>query len=146
MPILWRVDVGGVSHRFVEAGTTQEAIDLVAASLIASFDLRVTRANATLTKVHSDAGPLKKKSLLASLDGLIDPTAHQDARLARRRLARLIRQDCSARAWLRDQAAKLPPLASPGRIEELVRSAEVHHIERNFGRLRSWERRSPLHD
>jgi hypothetical protein len=143
---LWRVDIGDVSHRYVDAETKTEALSLVIAPLIAGLDLRASPATRTLASMYDQAGPNKRKQIIASMDGLTNPRARQQARAARRRLARLIKYDLKLREWLRQEYAKAPPIPPPDNLDAVVRAAEIRHIEQNFHRLREWERHSPIHD
>lgn len=144
---LWRVEVAGVSHRYVEAESAEDAEVQVADSIMKALSLHATVANRALSDRFASAGPLTRKRLLASMDGLISPRSRQDVRRELRRLQRLIQFDQDAAAWATARTANAPmPGPDPRIIERLVKSSEVAHIERNLSRLTLQEGRSPLHD
>jgi hypothetical protein len=132
---LWRVDVAGISHRYVQAETRAEAVDSVASALVAALDLRVQPADRILANFFEASGPQQKKRLLAVLDGLTPPAGRREARLARRRLARLVRYDAEVRAWVKDTLARLPPV-DPEQLAELLGGVELQHIQSVKARLR----------
>ena len=141
---LWRVDVSGVSHRFVEAESKTEAVDAVKQALVDAMDIRATDAGAALNRAYESAGPLQRKNLLARLDGLTNPQERQSSRSARRRLEREVAR-ADAEAELRaEHVRKAPPMA-PGAVDSIVRLLEVKHIEVSHQRLHEWDRKSPIH-
>jgi hypothetical protein len=140
----WRVDVGGVTHRYVSAETRREAEEAVVTSRIASLDVRASPAGVALTRAYESSGPVRRKGMLARLDGLTNPRERASSKSARRRLARLIRFEMQERAWVEEQHWASPPL-SPGVIDDLVRLQAVVHVEKNFDRLPEWGRHSPVH-
>jgi hypothetical protein len=141
---LWRVDVCGVSHRFVDAESKDQAEALVVHALVEAMDVRATRAEPSLARAFEFAGPIRRRTILAYVDGLTNPQERRTAKAARRRLARLIKYELQERDWIREQARQTPPL-SPDAVDALVRLQEVLHVERNFSRLPTWDRASPIH-
>ncbi|HWV76755.1 MAG TPA: hypothetical protein VN027_05520 [Isoptericola sp.] len=141
---LWRVDVCGVSHRFVEADTKAEAEDAVRQALLDAMDVRATDAGASLTRAYEGAGPHQRKKLLAKLDGLTNPRERQSSRSARRRLEREIKREEAEAEWMAGALRGAPPV-SQDVIDLLVRQGEVRHIEVSHLRLHEWERKTPIH-
>lgn len=141
---LWRVDVCGLAHRFVDADTKKHAEKLVTEALVAALDIRASKAHRWLAEAYASAGPIQRKNLLAHVDGLTNPRERQDARSARRRLARLMKRDQEERSWLRSQVEASPPV-SPELADEVARLLAITHVERSFTRLPEWNQRSPWH-
>lgn len=141
---LWRVDVCGVSHRFVEAGTKAEAEAQVVRALVEALDVRASDAGADLTRAYERAGPLQRKNMLARLDGLTNPRERQSSRSAKRRLERMAERDADERAWVEGQVEQAPPM-SPEAVDQIVRLLEVQHVEERLMRLPEWDRHSPIH-
>lgn len=141
---LWRVDVCGVSHRFVEAETKAGAEEQVVRALVKAMDVRASDAGPDLTRAYERAGPLQRKNMLARLDGLTNPQERRSSRLAKRRLERMAERDAEERAWIEGQVQQAPPM-SPEAVEEIVRLLEVRHVEERLMRLPEWDRHSPIH-
>ena len=143
---LWRVDVAGLSHRFVEADSAVEAERTVAEAILRGMDIRATKPNTALTSTYETAGPIQRARLLAAMDGLTKPSSRSSVANARRRLERLIRWEEERQAWVDARLASAPPAPDPHVIDELLAAQELLHIERNLVRFRTWGAGSPLHD
>lgn len=141
---LWRVDVSGVSHRYVEAETKDEAVFQVEQALIRAMNIRATPAHPNLKETYVALGPLQRKNLLASIEGLTNPQERQRSKAAKRRLERLVKREQEEAEWKRSARAKVPPM-SPELADEIARMLELRHIERNYDRLPEWGRHSPIH-
>lgn len=126
---LWRVDVAGVSHRFVEASTAEEATSLVKTALVASLDVRASPAPAVIARMYDDAGLVGRKRVIAALDGLTPPSGIRDAKNARRRLARQIRYDRALRDWVKAKTSTAPRVADPELLARLLTRTEGVHGE-----------------
>ncbi|MBF0686718.1 MAG: hypothetical protein IR158_02975 [Cellulomonas sp.] len=72
---VWRVDVCGLSQRYVEAETRAEVEDLVRHALLEALDVRAVPAPREIERVYMKAGPLQRKKLLARLDRLTNPAS-----------------------------------------------------------------------
>ena len=119
---------------------------MVIEAVVAGLDCSVTPANRTLTTAYYSAGPIARRRLLASLDGLTHPARTAGERRAtRRKLARMVLQDVSQQAWVNDVLRQAPPLPRPEGVDRLLRSAELDHIRRNLRRARDDEINSPFH-
>lgn len=77
---LWRVDVCGVSHRFVEAETKAQAMAAVEAVIVRSLDLRAEVAASGLRKYFEHLGPIQRRNLLAALADLRAPGRSEQPR------------------------------------------------------------------
>lgn len=143
---LWRVEVAGVSHRFVDAASAEDAVAAVTQSILEALDLTAAPASAILADVYEAAGPIKKRNLLAAMDGLTSPRSLDDSRRARRQLKRLITFEESSAAWIRNHPNPPLPPVDVLEIHRMVKMSEVQHIERAMLRLREGEKRSHLHD
>jgi hypothetical protein len=141
---LWRVDVCGVSHRFVEAETKADAEAQVVLALVEALDVRASDAGADLTRAYERAGPLQRKNMLARLDGLTNPRERLSSRTAKRRLERMVARDAEERAWIEGQVAQAPPM-SPEAVDQVVRLLEIRHVEERLMRLPERDRHSPVH-
>ncbi|MFC7359636.1 hypothetical protein [Nocardioides astragali] len=87
MAHLWRVEVAGVSHRYVEADTVDDAVATVREAVLDSFDLQGRPAPPAVAQIYGELTRSQKKKVLTALDGLINPDGLIDAKRARRRLA-----------------------------------------------------------
>lgn len=141
---LWRVDVGGVSHRFVEAATKKAAVEQVERALLDAMDIRATAADPHVTATYHQLGPIQRKNMLVRLDGLTNPQERQQSKAAQRRLARLLELEKQEAAWVASALAGAPPV-SPAAADELARLLAVKHVERNYEKLPEWDRHSPIH-
>jgi hypothetical protein len=137
---LWRVDVGGVSHRFVEAESRAQAKQLVTASLLEGLDVVATPAHRVITQTYDAMGPRQRKRMLAALDGLASPRAERQGKAARRALARLVKFDLELRASAKAGNARQRP-ADPEVIAALLRHVEANSLAEVRTRLREYERR-----
>jgi hypothetical protein len=135
---LWRVEVAGVSHRFVEAEDRERAMAVVAEAILEACDLRVTSAAPVVSQLYEGLGPLQRKRMLAALDGLTSPRGLQDAKRARRRLARQVRYDMATREWARLKVAMAPPIPDPEHMRKLLIGSETAHIARLRQRLQQF--------
>jgi hypothetical protein len=145
---LWRVEVGGVSHRYVDAATMGEALDIVREDILKGLRLHVSPARDDLAKQYEALGPVKKKHLLASLDGLISPASRREVGNVRSQLRRLENWRAEADEWVRrkvEEAPRLPP-PDPLVLDSLVKYVEIDHVERNLERLDKWRVKSPHHE
>ncbi len=141
---LWRVDVCGVSHRFVEAATRSEAEDAVRQALVDAMDIRASDAGARLTRAYDGAGPVQRKGLLMRLDGVTNPKERQSSKSAHRRLEREVARQQAEREWVAGHLGSAPPV-SPEQIDHLVRVLAMRRIEDAHMKLPEWERQSPVH-
>jgi hypothetical protein len=144
--MLWRVDVGDTSTRYVEADTADDACEQVAQALLACITVTATPAHTTLQEAFDAAGPIKRRNLLASLDSLIHPNHARRSRVAAAKLKRIIAAEENLKKWLSRDASQPSPPVDVDRLGRIIKSAEVEHLERNLARLQKWERTSPLHD
>lgn len=62
---LWRVDVSGVSHRFVEVETKEEAVAEVEQSLIRAMNVHAPPAHCRLAAIYEALGPIQRRNVLA---------------------------------------------------------------------------------
>lgn len=143
---LWRVEVAGVSHRFVEASSEEDAVAVVTQAIVEALDVAATPASPTLASIYEAAGPIKKRNLLAAMDGLTSPRSLDDSRRARRQLKRLITFEETSAAWIKKHPNPPLPPVDILEIHRMVKMSEVQHIERAMLRLREGEKRSHLHD
>jgi hypothetical protein len=141
---LWRVDVGGVSHRYVDAPTRADAVREVEVSLLRAIGVHASPAHHQLARIYEGLGPIQRKNMLAKIDGLTNPRERNSARSAQRQLERLIARNQEEEQWARSALAGAPPI-SPATADELARLAEVRHVEGLFTRPPEWDRRPPLH-
>jgi hypothetical protein len=121
---LWRVDIEGVSTRYVDADTAGQAMDEVTEQLMAAIDIRATPAGSALQRGFDQTGPAQRRRLLDDLDTLTSPRSIRSARAARRRLARQIRFDIQRRAWVMSQLELAQPI-DPESADQLLRSVEL---------------------
>lgn len=78
--MLWRVDVLGISHRFVEAESQVEAESIVRDQILHALDIEASLADPTLSSMFKASGPIQKKRLIAAMDGpSIAPPPHNRA-------------------------------------------------------------------
>lgn len=143
--MLWRVDVLGVSHRYVEAETQSEAEELVRDQILAAIDVRAHEADGHLAAMYEQSGPRQRKRLLVAMDGLRSPRTAMDIGHVRRQLNRIIQMDEEAHRWAKRHIASSPPPPDPLVIDRLIKHAEVERIERNVRHLRDWQRDDHLH-
>lgn len=143
--MLWRVDVLGISHRFVDAETQGEAETFVRDQILGALDLQAQAADSHLTATYDQSGPIQRKRLLAAMDGLTSPRTRRDIGQARRQLNRIIRLDDEARQWADSHEPPTPPPVDPLMIDRLIKHAEVARIESNLSHLREWQRNDHLH-
>ena len=143
---LWRVEVAEVSHRYVEADTAAHAEQIVREAVIAGLEITASTAGRELSRVYEESGPLRRKKLLASMDGLISPSSRREVRRERRRLERVVKWEEETQAWIKTQPPTNVPVPDPLMLERLARLNEIRHIEANMRRLSEWDRRSALHD
>jgi hypothetical protein len=136
MAPLWRVEVAGVSHRYVEADTVDQAVATVRAAIVESFDLQARPASSPIAQVYDELTRSQKKKVLTALDGLISPDGLSDAKRARRRLARQIKYDSMTRAWVKSKLATAPPIPDPEVIRRLFIQVEAQHVQDVRRRLR----------
>lgn len=141
--MLWRVDVLGISHRFIQAESQKEAETVVRDQILAALDVEASRADPTLSTMYAKAGPIQRKRLIAAMDGLRSPSHLKTARQARRHLNRIVRDDEAAQAWARQHLDSSPPV-DPVHLDELIKHSEVRRIESNLARLREHERKDHL--
>src|SRR4051812_22039446 len=94
---LWRVDVAGVSHRFVDAENREDAVASVISAILDTLDVRATPARSAVARLYESSGPIQQRRLIDAMDGLTPPGGLRSARLARRRLARQLRYDFKVR-------------------------------------------------
>lgn len=141
---LWRVDICGVSHRYVEVESNQEARQAVVEAPIASFDLRASEAAPWIARAYDKAGPIQRKNMLAQIDGLTNPRERRSARNARRQLERMDERAEAEREWVTSATRKAPPV-SPEVADQLAQRAAVYHTEESYLRVPEWERHSPIH-
>jgi hypothetical protein len=141
---LWRVDVCGISHRYVAAESKEDAADQVRDALIAAIDLHADKADASISRAFSKAGPVQKRGMLARLDGLTNPRERRSAKGTKRRLERALERAEAEQAWIEDALGSAPPL-SPEVVDRLVTLLEVRHVEESFDRLPSWDRQPPIY-
>jgi hypothetical protein len=141
---LWRVDVCGVSHRFVEADSSEEAKALVREAFIAALALTAAPANATISKAYESATSVQKRNLLARIDGLVNPRERASAKSAIERLERLIEFSEREQEWIKTQVEGAPPM-SPETAAKIARLMEIDHVEDNFRKLPDWDPKSPIH-
>lgn len=132
---LWRVDVAGVSHRYVDAESKEQAVDVVKRSLLDAIDATATAAPPTIAKIYEGLPPRRRLSHLAALDGLTDPKGLRDAANARRRLARLIKFEREMREWAARQLADAPRPVDPERVARLLKQVELSRLEAVRARL-----------
>ena len=88
--ILWRVDVAGVSHRLVDAETKEEAIAAVAAELLDAVNLRAAAVDAGTQHLYEGLSAARKRTFIASMDGLASPRIRGSRRAGRRRRGALV--------------------------------------------------------
>lgn len=117
---LWRVEVAGVSHRFVEADTQDQAISSVQEAIVETLDLQAVRAPQAIAHVYDTLSRSQRKRMLGALDGLTAPKGVRDAKRARRRLARQIKYDLAYREWVAGKLATAPPIPDPELIRRLL--------------------------
>lgn len=141
---LWRVDVNGLSHRYVEAESRDDAVELVRAAVLREIDLRASAAPSELARRFDAASPLQGKRLLAAMDGLTSPVSKRSSAGARRALERLAKHQDELNEWVKSASASAPP-ASPEIVDRLVKWGEVEYVERNLERF-VHEARSALHE
>lgn len=141
---LWRVDVCGVSHRFVEAESRAEAEEAVRRALLEAMDIRASDAGRYLGRAFEDAGPLQRKRMLARLDGLTNPRERRSSTSAQRRLERDAARARAEDEWASQSLGSAPPV-SPETLDSIVRLMEVQRIEVEHLRLQEWDRKSPVH-
>lgn len=134
---LWRVSVGDVSHRLVEAGTADEARRIVTQAVVDALDVRAEVVPGSIQRMYAGLGPRQALNFLAATDGLTNPRSTRSARSARRRLAREVRFDMQVRTAAQERS--LPP-ADPGRLDALLRSSELRRVQAAQSRLREFER------
>lgn len=125
---LWRVEVEGVSTRYVDAESAAHAVATVRELILAAIDIQATRAGTSLQRGYDQAGPAQRRRLLDDLDTLASQRTTRSARSARRRLARQVRFDLQRREWVMNQLEGSPPVA-PDVADTLVRRVEM----RRFG-------------
>jgi hypothetical protein len=135
---LWRVEVAGVSHRFVDADSKEDAVEMVTRSVLEALDLRVAPAAPVVRQLYAELAPKQRKQMIAALDGLTSVAGRDDARRARRRLARQVKYDFATREWLRKQVAKAPPIPDPELMRRLLISSEGAHVRRLRQHLREF--------
>lgn len=133
---LWRVDIAGVSHRYVAAPSPEEAVDQVTDAIARGLDIRSSPAERVFAEAHAAAGPLVRKRILAALDGLNSPRSRSEIGQARAQLSRLLRWKEEAKAWARDRASESPGPPDPLELDRLVKLTELAHLERQRGLLR----------
>lgn len=126
---LWRVDVAGVSVRFVDAPSKTAACRLVERDLIASLGVTASRAGSHLEDTYAAAGPIQRKRLLAAMDGLTSPATRRSNRLQLDKLQRWLERE---EAWIEATVAKAPPPADPEAVARIIVNAEIRHVERNL--------------
>jgi hypothetical protein len=124
---LWRVDVSGVSHRFVEAASREEAAQAVRDAVIKELDIRAEPASGTLRQVYRGLPQQRRRRLIEAMDGLAPPRTFRTAKSARRRLAREWRQHLAEKAWI---AANMGPArpAAPEHVDMLLRQMETDRL------------------
>lgn len=126
---LWRVQVGGISHRYVNAEDADQATELVRQAIMDSLDLTATKADPIFASTYETSGPVRRKRILAALDGLTSPRSRQDVGIAKRQLARLMRWSDETALWVQDQISDSPPPPDPKTIDQMVTRAEQEHVE-----------------
>lgn len=136
---LWRVDVAGVSHRFVEAETAAGARAHVIEAVLASLDVRASPAPKDIARMYEASGPVQRTNVIAALDGLTPPSGMREAKRARQRLARQIRYDRALREWVKDKTATAPRVADPELLSRLLMRTEGVHVRTVRERLHRGE-------
>lgn len=141
---LWRVDVAGVSHRYVPAESADAAVASVEQDIVRALDLRATPAPDYLDEAYDGAGPLQRKKMIAAMDGLSSPRTAWNAGMARRQLNRIVRMDEQAKEWSKGHLRRTPPV-DVIKLDLIVKGIEVQHLERNLQHLDDWQRNDNLH-
>jgi hypothetical protein len=123
-------------------------VSLVRDAVVESLGLRASPANATVSDMYADGGPVQRRNLLAALDGLTSPDSRRNVGREKARLARLLRWNEDSEVWAKSKIERspTPPPIDPLRLDAAVRASEVRHVEKNMSRLREWERKSPHHE
>lgn len=137
---LWRVDVAGVSHRFVEAESKQGAIEAVRESIVEAIDIRAEKADPVLRRLYAGLTSHRRRNIVAALDGLATPAAVRHARSARRRLAREVRFDMSIRDWVERASSSFRRPVDPEGLSVLLRHFEMNRLQELRFRLSEAER------
>ena len=143
---LWHVEVGDISHRYVEADDAEAARAIVRDAIVESLHLQVSPAKKTFANLYEQAGPLTRKRLLASMDGLTSPSSQRDVRSARLALVRLVESEERAAEHARttNVSSPMPPPVDPLVLDRMLKLSELRHVERNLKRF--WlEAMSPRH-
>lgn len=133
---LYRVQVAGVSQRYVDAQSPAEAVELVSEAVLRSLHVTAYPAAKVLADDYEASGPIRRKRLLAALDGLDSPVARRSARGDIHRLYTLLAYDAEVRAWVTQQVAHAPPVPNPDVLERLLLSTELEAVERQRALLR----------
>lgn len=139
---VWRVEVCGLSHRYFEAESRDDAEEQVRRARLAGLDVRAAPAPREIERAYVTAGPLQRKKLLARLDGLTNPRERQGSRSALRRLERQVERARWEQEWVEGRVRSAAPV-SPDVIDHLMRVLAPQHIEQHHLRLPEWDRHSP---
>lgn len=137
--VLWRVDVAGVSHRIVEAESKDEAVVAVGAAILDALNLKAAAVDASTERYYAGLSRNRKRTFIASVDGLASPRVRSSRRAARRRLAAWIKYDIQEREWLAAATSAKRPV-DPEAAARFIRSVEIERVERLRSRHQEFDR------
>lgn len=122
---LWKVEIAGVSCRYVEAKVHSQAIARVRDSIIKTLELKASRADSQLEQAYTGANESQRARLIASLDCMAPTKPHASLR---KQVERLQAQLDEREAWMTRTQAHTPP-ASPERMRRVARIVQDADIE-----------------
>lgn len=141
---LWRVDVAGVSHRIVEADSKDEAVAAVGAAVLDALNLRAAAVDAGMQHYYAGLSSSRKRTFIASVDGLASPRIRSSRRAARRRLASWVKYDIQEREWIASAMPTGRP-ADPEAVARFIRSVEIERLERIRARHQEFDREARIY-
>lgn len=101
----------------------------VASELLDAINLRAAQVDAATQHLYEGLSANKKRTFIASMDGLASPRIRGSRRAARRRLAAMVKYDIREREWIASGLTSGRPVDPEG-VARFIRSLEIERVER----------------